>query len=300
MGAKLCASGQDWYGGPMKTHYNFARPRLIQRLVPGIMGIVWFAAWWSPFGQAALDALLVWVPYGDGALLAMLGLSAIGVGVTWTVAPLFHQVDRTGSPKFIAKYKIQDPFDDPRRPSFAEAARVVLRNQVVLALPALVVLGLWLRYVWGWSVHADPWPWWAVPLQLMAMLFISEVSFFTSHRFLHRPWWYRTVHRQHHRFRTSTSIAAQYAHPFEYLVGNVLSLGLALALVPADMTTMWFYGVLVIVDTHLTHSGYNLPFGWWAVHHDLHHYSVNGNFGAGGFMDRLFGSELGPPRDSGE
>ena len=52
-------------------------------------------------------------------------------------------------------------------------------------------------------------------------LIIIECWFYTSHRLLHYPPLYRTIHKIHHIYKAPTAIACIFAHPVEYCFGNV-------------------------------------------------------------------------------
>lgn len=270
-----------------KTTYRWTPERLTHRLFPFFVVALWYGAWLSPPGRAVAGWLVEALPAWS---LLPLGLAAITVVLTWGTIALFHMVDVTGKPAWIARLKLQQPFADPKRPSVGQAAFVILRNHALLVVGIAGTAGaLHLR---GWDPLAGPSAWWIVLLQLVAMALLTEVLFFTGHRWLHTRWLYRHVHHVHHRFRAPTAWSAQYAHWFEYAIGNVVPLGLPMILVAPDLLTILCFGVLALLNTQLVHSGYQLPLAPWTVPHDLHHYRVTVNYGSLGLMDRLFGSRL--------
>lgn len=270
-----------------RTTYRWTRERVVHRLFPLAVAGLWFAAWLSPPGRAAWDWLTHAVP--SWALLPI-GLVVLTAALTWGTIAFFHRLDVTGKPAFLARFKLQQPFSDPRRPSPGKAARVTLINHALL-LPGIALVAA-ILYWRGWDALAEPGPWWLVLLQLVAMGLITEVSFFAGHRWLHTRWLYKRVHVVHHEFRAPTVWSAQYAHPFEYVVGNVVPLGLPMVIIAPDLLTILCFAVLALLNTQLVHSGYQLPLAPWSVPHDLHHYRVTVNYGSLGLMDRLFGSRL--------
>lgn len=54
------------------------------------------------------------------------------------------------------------------------------------------------------------------------MMLVEDFAFYWSHRMLHTPYLYKKVHKVHHEFNNTVSIAATYAHPVEYFFGNLL------------------------------------------------------------------------------
>ena len=56
--------------------------------------------------------------------------------------------------------------------------------------------------------------------QILFMMIMEDSSFYWGHRLLHTPFFYKRIHKIHHEFNNTISIAAVYAHPLEYLLGN--------------------------------------------------------------------------------
>lgn len=270
-----------------RTTYRWTPERLPHRLFPVLVAVLWWAVWVSPPGQAAHAWLVQSLPAWS---LLPVGLAVITVLITWGTIALFHYVDVTGKPAFIARLKLQRPFSDPLRPTPWQAARVLLLNHGILAVG--IALTTWVMLARGWDPTAWPTAWWHVPLQLVAMGLLTELFFFSGHRWLHTKWLYRHVHRVHHRFRAPSAWSAQYAHPFEYAIGNVLPLGLPMILVAPDLLTILCFGVIALLNTQLVHSGYQLPIAPWTIPHDLHHYKVTVNYGSLGLLDRVFRTRM--------
>jgi sterol desaturase/sphingolipid hydroxylase (fatty acid hydroxylase superfamily) len=269
------------------TTYRWTPPRLVHRLYPLLLAGLWWGAWASPPGQWALAGLRAWLP---GGALAAVGLGVLTFVVTYGTIAAFHHVDTTGRPAWLARRKIQQPFTDPRRPSTAEALRVHLINHAILVV-GLVIFAFALQ-VRGWTADQPALPWWGVLLQLVAMGIGTEILFFSAHYALHTRWLYRHVHVVHHRFRAPTAWSAQFAHPVEYVMGNMIPIAVPMVLVAPDVVTLWCFGLIALVNTQLVHSGYQLPVAPWAIAHDLHHFKVNVNYGSIGLMDRIFGTRL--------
>lgn len=59
-------------------------------------------------------------------------------------------------------------------------------------------------------------------LQTVFVTYVDDLVFFLTHRLLHMPWFYKHVHKQHHEYDTSFSTISEYAHPFEYLISNMV------------------------------------------------------------------------------
>ena len=50
----------------------------------------------------------------------------------------------------------------------------------------------------------------------------EDTGFYFIHRIMHHPSVYQYVHKMHHEYSTTTSIAAEYSHPLEYAFGVML------------------------------------------------------------------------------
>lgn len=270
-----------------RTTYRWTPERIAHRLFPVAVVLGWWLAWSSPPGEAVRQWVLATVPNQlvlPGALLAM------ALVVTWGTIAFFHRLDETGKPAFLARFKIQTPFSDPLRPTPAQAARNIGLNHLIL-VPSTFIAA-WLLYLRGWDPTAPMASWWWTLLTVVAMALITEVAFFAGHYWLHTKWLYKHVHKVHHRYRASTAWSAQYAHPFEYVVGNIVPIGLPMVLLAPDLLTIVLFGLVAVLNTQLVHSGYQLPFAPWAIPHDLHHYKVTVNYGSMGIMDRLFKTRM--------
>ena len=148
-----------------------------------------------------------------------------------------------------------------------------------------------------------PLPSWA---DLAATYFLAhafnDLGFYWTHRLLHTPLFYKTVHKQHHEFAGSLGIAAEYAHPFEVLLSNVLpSLGGAVFPIGGSQhplcVVVWLsmrlyqtycaHGGMVFKGTILETIGFDHAES--ACFHDHHHTTNKGNYSSM-VTDWLFGT----------
>jgi sterol desaturase/sphingolipid hydroxylase (fatty acid hydroxylase superfamily) len=107
---------------------------------------------------------------------------------------------------------------------------------------------------------------------------------------------YALIHKQHHRFVTTCSWAAEFAHPVELLVGNVLPvlsgpLILGALGAPAHPTELFIWLVLALTSTCQGHSGLWYP-GATRGFHDIHHSFNSGEFGTLTEWDAICGTDV--------
>jgi len=252
---------------------------LLVALVAAGFGLLWVPGFADAWAWLVLDVGDRWLITG--------GLMVLHTAIYWPVCLLFHWVDTTDTPAFVARHRIQP--DKRKHPDLPTTLKVLVRNQFVILL--LLGFGELLIRVRGWTAEV------ALPsaprlaLELVALGIISQVVFYVSHRFLHRKWWMRHVHRVHHEFRATTAWASEYAHPFEFVVGNFFALTVGPLILAPHLASMYLFTVLALTTILVHHSGYALPWASWAVPHDWHHYRFKELFGTTGLLDRLLGTD---------
>jgi len=161
----------------------------------------------------------------------------------------------------------------------------------------------------GHSARAEDFPSTpAVLAQLLAFVLVEDAMFYCGHRLLHSSAaLYANVHKFHHSWVQTVSIAAEATHPVEFVLTNVLPFAAGPLLLGAHLATLYVWTVFRICETVAHHSGYELPtsvftllpFQGDAAAHDLHH-SRGGGVGAasGNYAsffktwDAVFGTQM--------
>jgi sterol desaturase/sphingolipid hydroxylase (fatty acid hydroxylase superfamily) len=178
-------------------------------------------------------------------------------------------------------------------------ALAVLNTTIVTALAACPIV----EWVWIWLVPDRPIEsetdvWMAIWtneafIKLPIHALVAEAAFYVVHGLLHySSFLYQTIHRVHHRFPAPTAMACVYAHPLEFVVGNVFPVFLGPILTNAHPATCYLWFALAMLGTCKGHCGYRL-FGVCDPHED-HHRWYRYNYGAMGLLDPLLGTT--PPR----
>jgi methylsterol monooxygenase len=128
--------------------------------------------------------------------------------------------------------------------------------------------------------------------------FVDEFFFYWSHRALHWNKIYPYIHKKHHEYISTLGIAAEYAHPIEYVFGNVIPSSLGSLMLGKRMHG---YTALVnifrkILGTTEGHSGFEFKLNFLKIfsffapadYHASHHLNFKGNYGSSYIWDILF------------
>lgn len=209
--------------------------------------------------------------------------------VFWWLPSLLYMSLDTLAPAFAAAHKIQPAAKRPTAAELLDAGAVVLRNHVlILVLQVAAALASSSRPP-VLRVTADLPPLAEAARDVAAMVLGREALFYYVHRLLHWRPLYRRVHKTHHRFTAPVALAAQYAHPLEHLVANILPIALPPALLRAHVLTAWTFLAAQLLESATVHSGYDFFHGM-ARKHDRHHERFDVYFGGLGLLDWLHGT----------
>lgn len=135
------------------------------------------------------------------------------------------------------------------------------------------------------------------------MMFCEDFSFYWGHRTLHTPYFYKKIHKIHHEFTNTVSIAAYYAHPLEYLFGNAIPMALGFILLgnKCHFATYMIWTALRTCETVDGHCGYEfswspyrlLPFSGSSEYHNYHHSHNVGTYASFfTIWDTVFGTNV--------
>jgi sterol desaturase/sphingolipid hydroxylase (fatty acid hydroxylase superfamily) len=126
-----------------------------------------------------------------------------------------------------------------------------------------------------------------VLVELVLMYVVSQLLFYTSHRWVHTvPWLYKTIHSQHHQMTSPFAITALYCSAWELFVLNLPAVCVPFLVVQPTAPSLYLWMTLAGAQVCMAHSG---QVG--SEYHDLHHAHLKGNYGSW-MLDHWLGTEI--------
>jgi len=141
----------------------------------------------------------------------------------WVPALFYLSIDLVPNHP-LYKYKIQ-PAKKVTLDEVWTCLRVVLTNQYLISTPldlSLAFLAQRLGHPPALTVSPFLPSVKEVVRDFAVCLVVREILFYYSHRLGHVPALYKRIHKKHHKFTAPIAPSAEYAHPVEHLIANVI------------------------------------------------------------------------------
>ena len=213
----------------------------------------------------------------------------------FSIGIMFTIMDLTLSPKALRKYKTQVGANEPLDMNkFWKMIKQVIFNVVFLSLVVSSIMYFMDVYMNGKesfeNIRAKP-SLYTILWQFPIFSIMEEFIFYYSHSMLHHKYLYKRIHKKHHEWIAPVALAAGYAHPVEYVVSNLATIGIPPMLFKSHVIIQIAWYSHVVVNTLIEHSGYHLPFLQSSEYHDYHHLKFDQNFGTFNLLDYLNGTD---------
>ena len=200
-----------------------------------------------------------------------------------------------------------------RKPGYHSKLGPQIRREILWSLASAAVYGIPAGIVaWGWQERGwtqiytqwDAMPLWYLIAAPLVYLVLHDTWFYWTHRLMHRPKLFRTMHAVHHASRPPTAWAAMSFHPWEALTGAIVVPALVF-LVPIHIASLGLVLLVMTVMGVTNHMGWEMfprrlvhsRLGGWLItasHHQRHHEEYRCNYGLYfRFWDRLCGTDRG-------
>lgn len=194
---------------------------------------------------------------------------------------------------FICDYN----FDSVSRKQVVSVLPVVLFNQLIVSPLAWYVLSPLREYIG----IVEKFTVYTLVYQILFVLLLTEVIFYTVHYWLHSKLLYSKIHRIHHKWTSPIGAAAFYCHPIEHFCANVATGVIPAIVVGASDTFILVWTTLATINSVKSHSKYlsnsngNIPGVYSKIdskYHKLHHSKFTCNYGILGILDIVFGTSI--------
>ena len=195
---------------------------------------------------------------------------------------------------FFEQYKDNDKswpweYDPEFSKKLIKAIKLVAFNNLVCS-PLFALINCSTGLLDGRTKMEEIPSFWVYLCQIIFMAFSEDLMFYHCHRLLHHPKLYPYIHKVHHEFYDTICISSEYAHPIEYILGNLIPSGIGYMLFcgRAHHLSFLVFLSLRLIETVESHGGYDFP---WAVtrivpynvsskYHNYHHLKNIGNYGS--------------------
>lgn len=146
---------------------------------------------------------------------------------------------------------------------------MVLFNQIIIGIP-IAAFGYFTGIVKP-DISSNLPSFQRVMLDLTIAILGQEIIFYYSHRLLHKSFFYKTIHKMHHEWKSPVGVTAVYAHPIEHIFSNIIPVVSGFVIMRSHYAVVLLFLTIVHITTITDHSGYHLPFFHSSQCHDFHH-----------------------------
>ena len=215
--------------------------------------------------------------------------------------------------RYLASSGIFAAITNRVRPGYHAGLGSQIRREIGWSLVSAAIYGIPAGVVaWGWQergwtqIYMDPgaYPLWYLPLAPLLYLLAHDAWFYWTHRLMHRPNLFRTMHAVHHASRPPTAWAAMSFHPWEAITGAVV-IPVLVFVIPIHVSMLGLVLIVMTVMGVTNHMGWEIfprrlvhsKLGGWLItasHHQRHHEEYRCNYGLYfRHWDRFCGTDKG-------
>lgn len=118
---------------------------------------------------------------------------------------------------------------------------------------------------------------------------IGDQWFYWTHRLMHCPLLYYSIHYYHHYWTYPIAISTINAHPIEHIIINIGSIVIGPLLYPCTDNILTIWIILTTFNAVSGHCGLHIPY-LSIENHDMHHRLLTCNYGTSVLSDYMYGT----------
>ena len=205
----------------------------------------------------------------------------------WFISLLFTYLDYT-QPKWYMKYKIQKNSKKLTWKRIKQMIKTNLFNQLCVTP---IFLLFWYKLLeWRGLSQIEP-TFFTIITHFVVMFLIAEFLFYHIHYLLHRPFFFKYIHKTHHDELNSISLSSYNHNIIEHLLSGLFTMYAGHLVMGSHIKVFkyWLSGVTLV--TIIFHCGVHLPLLFSNEFHDYHHLKYNQCYGVFGLFDYLYGTD---------
>lgn len=219
--------------------------------------------------------------YIDYAILPTI----INLLIFWVVSFLFMLLDDyCEKHKLLKKYKIQgNDINGIDWISYYKSLKLVISNQIFVNITLTLLMTPYSK-----NMDSNSLPLVYLPLQIIGIIILEDILFYSVHYLLHTKKLYKSVHKIHHEWIIPVAVSAIYAHPIEHILSNMLPIMISGYVVRLNWISYNIWVNIATLNALLVHSDHFIyKFGY---SHNKHHKYRKYNYGTNGLIDIIMGT----------
>ena len=204
----------------------------------------------------------------------------------WFVSLIFTFLDYI-QPKWYMKYKIQKNSKLTWK-RIKQMIKTNLFNQIVVTP---IFLLFWYKLLeWRELDQIEP-TIFTILTHFVVMFLVAEFLFYHIHYVLHRPYFFKNIHKFHHDESNSISLSSYNQHTIEHLLTGLFTMSAGHLLLGSHIKVFKYWAMGVTLVTIIFHCGVHFPLLFPNEFHDYHHLKYNQCYGVFGLFDYIYGTD---------
>ena len=205
----------------------------------------------------------------------------------WFITLIFTYLDYT-EPKWYMKYKIQN---NSKKLTIKRITQMIKHNLFTQLFTSPIFVLFWYKLLeWRGLEKTEP-SFFTIITHFAVYLLIAEFLFYHIHVILHKPYFFKHIHKIHHDELNSIALSSFNSHIIEHLLNGLFAMYAGHLVMGSNVKVFkyWITGVMLV--SIIFHSGIHFPLVIPNEFHDYHHLKYNQCYGVFGLLDYVYGTD---------